>query len=560
MSENDSLGKNENFLEQIIKDDLGNSHSQNQLRFRFPPEPNGYLHIGHAKSIYINFGFGQQFSSPVNLRFDDTNPEKESVEYIKSIKNDIRWLGYSWDKECYASDYFDQLYDWAEGLIKKGKAYVDDQNQETISDQRGIPTIPGKESPFRDRDVDTNLDLFRKMKDNYFKPGDCVLRAKIDMSSPNMHMRDPIMYRIIDHEHHRTKDNWVIYPTYDWAHGQSDYIENISHSFCTLEFEVHRELYDWFISNISDEKKIIPKQREFARLNISYTIMSKRKLLELVESNEVDGWDDPRMPTISGMRRRGIPPAAIISFCEKVGVAKRENIIDFALLDYCTREVLNKKAYRLMVVIDPVELEILNYPDEKNELLKAENNPEDESYGHREISFSKNLYIERDDFKEEFNRKYFRLSIGKEVRLKNAYIIKGERVEKNDSGEIIKIYCTYDPKSKSGSGTEESLRKVKGTIHWIDKNNYEKISVNNYDRLFKVEAPDGNKDDDFRMYLNENSFVQVKNAYAESNIRDSKKENYYQFQRNGYYKLESKNKELTFNRTVTLRDTWKSKS
>tara|TARA_B100000161_G_C33556765_1_gene418380 strand:- start:2347 stop:4029 length:1683 start_codon:yes stop_codon:yes gene_type:complete len=560
MSENDSLGKNENFLEQIIKDDLGNSHSQNQLRFRFPPEPNGYLHIGHAKSIYINFGFGQQFSSPVNLRFDDTNPEKESIEYINSIKNDIRWLGYSWDKECYASDYFDQLYEWAEGLIKKGKAYVDDQNQETISDQRGIPTIPGKESPFRDRDVDTNLDLFRKMKDNYFKPGDCVLRAKIDMSSPNMHMRDPIMYRIIDHEHHRTKDNWVIYPTYDWAHGQSDYIENISHSFCTLEFEVHRELYDWFISNISDEKKIIPKQREFARLNISYTIMSKRKLLELVESNEVDGWDDPRMPTISGMRRRGIPPAAIISFCEKVGVAKRENIIDFALLDYCTREVLNKKAYRLMVVIDPVELEILNYPDEKNELLKAENNPEDESYGHREISFSKNLYIERDDFKEEFNRKYFRLSIGKEVRLKNAYIIKGERVEKNDSGEIIKIYCTYDPKSKSGSGTEESLRKVKGTIHWIDKNNYEKISVNNYDRLFKVEAPDGNKDDDFRMYLNENSFVQVKNAYAESNIRDSKKENYYQFQRNGYYKLESKNKELTFNRTVTLRDTWKSKS
>ena len=560
MSENDSLGKNENFLEQIIKDDLGNSHSQNQLRFRFPPEPNGYLHIGHAKSIYINFGFGQQFSSPVNLRFDDTNPEKESVEYINSIKNDIRWLGYIWDKECYASDYFNQLYEWAEGLIKKGKAYVDDQNQETISDQRGIPTIPGKESPFRDRDVDTNLDLFRKMKDNYFKPGDCVLRAKIDMSSPNMHMRDPIMYRIIDHEHHRTKDNWVIYPTYDWAHGQSDYIENISHSFCTLEFEVHRELYDWFISNISDEKKIIPKQREFARLNISYTIMSKRKLLELVESNEVDGWDDPRMPTISGMRRRGIPPAAIISFCEKVGVAKRENIIDFALLDYCTREVLNKKAYRLMVVIDPVELEILNYPDEKNELLKAENNPEDESYGHREISFSKNLYIERDDFKEEFNRKYFRLSIGKEVRLKNAYIIKGERVEKNDSGEIIKIYCTYDPKSKSGSGTEESLRKVKGTIHWIDKNNYEKISVNNYDRLFKVEAPDGNKDDDFRMYLNENSFVQVKNAYAESNIRDSKKENYYQFQRNGYYKLESKNKELTFNRTVTLRDTWKSKS
>ena len=552
--------KGPNFIEQIIDGDISRGFKKDDLRFRFPPEPNGYLHIGHLKAICLNFNLGEKYGAPVNLRFDDTNPEKEAKEYVDAIKNDILWLGYKWNKECYASDYFEQLYNWALVLIEKDLAYIDSQSSEDIANQKGTPTKEGKASPHRDRDKEESLKVFKEMYNGEHKQGEHVLRAKINMSSPNMLMRDPVIYRVMDSNHHRTGDRWKIYPMYDWTHGESDYIEQVSHSLCTLEFEPHRELYDWFLDSISPLEGIRPKQREFSRLNLSYTITSKRNLAKLVEEGVVDGWDDPRMPTISGMRRRGIPPAAIISFCEKVGVAKRENIIDFALLDYCTREVLNKKAYRLMVVIDPVELEILNYPDEKNELLKAENNPEDESYGHREISFSKNLYIERDDFKEEFNRKYFRLSIGKEVRLKNAYIIKGKRVEKNDSGEIIKIYCTYDPKSKSGSGTEESLRKVKGTIHWIDKNNYEKISVNNYDRLFKVEAPDGNKDDDFRTYLNENSFVQVKNAYAESNIRDSKKENYYQFQRNGYYKLESKNKELTFNRTVTLRDTWKSKS
>ena len=493
MNNSDSINLNENFLEQIIKNDLSNGLDNKDLRFRFPPEPNGFLHIGHAKSICLNFGFGKIFSSPVNLRFDDTNPEKESTEFIDAIKKDITWLGFQWDSECYASDYFDQLYDWAVMLIKKGKAYVDSQSQEEISEQRGIPTSSGKNSPHRDREVIENLDLFEKMKKGHFKPGDCVLRAKIDMSSPNMHMRDPVLYRIINTSHHRTNDKWKIYPTYDWAHGQSDYIEQISHSFCTLEFEVHRELYNWFLQNIYNEGKLLPKQREFARLNLSYTIMSKRKLSELVESGLVSGWDDPRMPTISGLRRRGVPASAIIAFCEKVGVSKRENIIDFALLDFCTREILNKISYRLMVVLDPVELIIENYENDKSEKLVAENNPEDESYGTREITFSKKLFIEREDFKEEANRKFFRLTLGKEVRLKNAYIIKGERVEKDAEGNISKIYCSYDPKSKSGSGSPESLRKVKGTIHWVDKNNYENISVNIYDKLFNSESPDDDK-------------------------------------------------------------------
>ena len=554
----ESVGNNENFLELIVRSDIEKGHDKKQLKFRFPPEPNGYLHIGHAKSICLNFGFGKLFRSPVNLRFDDTNPEKESIEFINAIKKDIKWLGYNWDFECYASDYFNQLYEWAIYLIREGKAYVDDQSQEIISEQRGHPSSPGKESPYRNRDIETNLNLFEKMKNNHFDPGDCVLRAKIDMASPNMQMRDPVMYRIINHKHHRTKDKWTIYPTYDWAHGQSDYIEGISHSFCTLEFEVHRELYDWFLKNLPVNDLKLPKQREFARLNLSYTIMSKRRLAELVNLNLVSGWDDPRMPTISGMRRRGIPPQAIINFCEKVGVAKRENTIDFALLDYCTREVLNKIAYRLMVVLDPVELEIINYDKEGSESLDAENNQEDDSYGKRKISFSKNLYIERDDFREEANKKYFRLSLGKEVRLKNAYIIKGDSVEKDESGNITKIYCTYDSKSKSGSGTEESLRKVKGTIHWIDKNNFEKISINQYDRLFKTEFPDENKSLDYKDLINEESFKLIKSAYAESNIREAKIENYYQFQRKGYFKLDSSNKGLIFNRTVTLRDTWKN--
>ena len=554
MNNSDSINLNENFLEQIIKNDLSNGLDNTDLRFRFPPEPNGFLHIGHAKSICLNFGFGKTFSAPVNLRFDDTNPEKESTEFINAIKKDIAWLGFQWDSECYASDYFDQLYDWAVMLIKKGKAYVDSQSQEEISEQRGVPTSSGKKSPHRDREVIENLDLFEKMKKGHFKPGDCVLRAKIDMSSPNMHMRDPVLYRIINTSHHRTNDKWKIYPTYDWAHGQSDYIEQISHSFCTLEFEVHRELYDWFLQNIYDEGKLLPKQREFARLNLSYTIMSKRKLSELVDSGLVSGWDDPRMPTISGLRRRGVPASAIITFCEKVGVSKRENIIDFALLDFCTREILNKISYRLMVVLDPVELIIENYENDKSENLVAENNPEDESYGNREITFSKKLFIEREDFKEEANRKFFRLTLGKEVRLKNAYIIKGERVEKDAEGNISKIYCSYDPKSKSGSGSPESLRKVKGTIHWVDKNNYENISVNIYDKLFNSESPDDDKENDFKYSLNEKSLKTFNNACAEKNINNVEFDKYYQFQRKGYFKLDSKKSDKIFNRTVTLRD------
>lgn len=554
MNSSDQLTSNENFLEQIINEDLSNGFNKRKLKFRFPPEPNGYLHIGHAKSICLNFGFGKTFSSPVNLRFDDTNPEKENIVFINSIKEDIKWLGFKWDSECYASDYFNELYDWAIYLIKNNNAYVDSQDQETISIQRGVPSSAGKLSPYRERTVDENLDLFKKMKEGNFMPGDCVLRAKIDMSSPNMHMRDPVLYRIINHEHHRTKDKWKIYPTYDWAHGQSDYIEGISHSLCTLEFQVHRELYDWLISKIPKQKEILPKQREFARLNLSYTIMSKRKLAEIVNSGLVSGWDDPRMPTISGLRRRGVPPQAILNFCDKVGVAKRENIIDYALLDFCTREVLNKISYRVMVVLDPVELEIINYPEGDFETLTAENNQEDETYGSREISFSKNLFIERDDFKEQANRKYFRLTIGKEVRLKNGYIIKGESIEKDSEGNINKILCTYDPKSKSGSGTPESLRKVKGTIHWVDKNNYENISVNIFDKLFLSEVPDENNKADIKKLINRESIKNYNTACAEISLKDADFNKYYQFQRKGYFKLDKKNPEIIFNQTVTLRD------
>ena len=556
MNHIDSSYFNENFLEQIIKKDLDNGLDKKKLKFRFPPEPNGFLHIGHAKSICLNFGFGKTFSAPVNLRFDDTNPEKESMEFINSIKEDIRWLGFNWDSECYASDYFDKLYEWAIYLIKNQKAYVDSQDQETISNQRGIPTAPGKNSPYRDRSVEENLNLFEKMKFGDFSPGDCVLRAKIDMESPNMHMRDPVLYRIINFDHHRTKDKWKIYPTYDWAHGQSDYIEGISHSFCTLEFEVHRELYDWFINNINNKSELVPKQREFARLNLSYTIMSKRKLAELVGSGLVDGWDDPRMPTISGLRRRGVPPESILNFCEKVGVSKRENIIDYSLLNFCCREVLNKIAYRLMVILDPIELEIMNYKENEREILIAENNPEDSAFGNREITFSKNLLIEKDDFKEEANRKFFRLTLGKEVRLKNGYIIKGEKVDKDNNGNVKKIYCTYDPKSKSGSGTPESLRKVKGTIHWVDKSNFQKISVNIYEKLFNVESPDQDKNVDFKELINFDSLKKYNNACAESNIKDVVKSKYYQFQRIGYFKLDknSLKEKLIFNKTVSLRD------
>ena len=557
MTNSDSPINNENFLELIIRKDLDNGLNKNDLKFRFPPEPNGYLHIGHAKSICLNFGLGKIFSAPVNLRFDDTNPEKESIEYINSIKKDIKWLGFEWNSECYASDYFDQLYKWAINLIEKDKAYVDFQDQEIISDQRGVPTSPGVKSPYRDKSIEENLSQFQKMKSGDYNPGDCVLRAKIDMASPNMHMRDPVLYRVMKIAHHRTNEKWKIYPTYDWAHGQSDFIEQVSHSFCTLEFEVHRELYEWFLQNIDTKKSLIPKQREFARLNLSYTIMSKRKLSELVDSGLVKGWDDPRMPTISGLRRRGIPPKAILNFCEKVGVSKRENIIDYALLDFCTREILNKISYRLMVVFDPIELVITNYDENQSETLLAENNPEDKTYGNRKISFSKNIFIEKEDFKEDANRKFFRLSLGKEVRLKNAYIIKGESVEKDDKGNIKKIFCTYDQKSKSGSGSPESLRKVKGTIHWVDKNNCEKISVDVYDKLFKIESPDENPKNDFKTYINENSSNSFENVYAESNINNVDFDKYYQFQRKGYFKLDNKSSDKKFIRTVTLRDNTK---
>ena len=557
MTNSDSPINNENFLELIIRKDLDNGLKKNDLKFRFPPEPNGYLHIGHAKSICLNFGLGKIFSAPVNLRFDDTNPEKESIEYINSIKKDIKWLGFEWNSECYASDYFDQLYKWAINLIEKDKAYVDFQDQEIISDQRGVPTSPGVKSPYRDKSIEENLSQFQKMKSGDYNPGDCVLRAKIDMASPNMHMRDPVLYRVMKIAHHRTNEKWKIYPTYDWAHGQSDFIEQVSHSFCTLEFEVHRELYEWFLQNIDTKKSLIPKQREFARLNLSYTIMSKRKLSELVDSGLVKGWDDPRMPTISGLRRRGIPPKAILNFCEKVGVSKRENIIDYALLDFCTREILNKISYRLMVVFDPIELVITNYDENQSETLLAENNPEDKTYGNRKISFSKNIFIEKEDFKEDANRKFFRLSLGKEVRLKNAYIIKGESVEKDDKGNIKKIFCTYDQKSKSGSGSPESLRKVKGTIHWVDKNNCEKISVDVYDKLFKIESPDENPENDFKTYINENSSNSFENVYAESNINNVDFDKYYQFQRKGYFKLDNKSSDKKFIRTVTLRDNTK---
>ena len=557
MTNSDSPINNENFLELIIRKDLDNGLKKNDLKFRFPPEPNGYLHIGHAKSICLNFGLGKIFSAPVNLRFDDTNPEKESIEYINSIKKDIKWLGFEWNSECYASDYFDQLYKWAINLIKKDKAYVDFQDQEIISDQRGVPTSPGVNSPYRDKSIEENLSQFQKMKSGDYNPGECVLRAKIDMASPNMHMRDPVLYRVMKTAHHRTNEKWKIYPTYDWAHGQSDFIEKVSHSFCTLEFEVHRELYEWFLQNIDTKKSLIPKQREFARLNLSYTIMSKRKLSELVDSSLVKGWDDPRMPTISGLRRRGVPPQAILNFCEKVGISKRENIIDYALLDFCTREILNKISYRLMVVFDPIEVVITNYDENQSETLLAENNPEDKTYGNRKISFSKNIFIEKEDFKEEANRKFFRLTLGKEVRLKNAYIIKGDSVEKDDKGNIKKIFCTYDQKSKSGSGSPESLRKVKGTIHWVDKNNYENISVDVYDKLFKIESPDENPENDFKTYINENSSNSFENVYAESNINNVDFDKYYQFQRKGYFKLDNKSSDKKFIRTVTLRDNTK---
>lgn len=547
-----------NFIEHIIEEDLKMGLAPDQLRFRFPPEPNGYLHIGHTKAICLNFNLGERYDAPVNLRFDDTNPAKEETQYVEAIKNDIEWLGFRWDKECYASDYFTQLFDWSKELIKKGLAYVDSQSSEEISNQKGTPTQAGTPSPFRNRSIEENLILFQEMKEAKHPEGAHVLRAKIDMASPNMLLRDPVMYRILYKTHHRTGDDWCIYPMYDWTHGESDYIEHISHSLCSLEFKPHRDLYDWFLEALSPLENIRPKQREFARLNLSYTVTSKRKLKDIIDQGHVLGWDDPRMPTISGLRRRGYTPESLRNFVNTAGVAKRDNIIDVSLLEFCVRDHLNKIAPRVMAVLNPVKLTIKNYPEGQNEVLKAENNPEDENAGFREIPFSANLFIEREDFKEEANRKFFRLTLGKEVRLKNAYIIKGEEIIKDAKGNILEIICSYDPLSKSGSGSEESKRKVKGTLHWVSAETAHPIKVNLYDRLFSVEEPDKNKDEEPSQFINPDSFSQVE-GYVEPSVKNALIGSRFQFQRLGYFILESNTEEdtLLFNKTVGLRDTWK---
>ncbi len=547
-----------NFLEQIIEEDLANGIHPKKLRFRFPPEPNGYLHIGHAASICLNFGLGLSYNAPVNLRFDDTNPAKEEQEYVDAIKHDIKWLGFEWDKELYSSDYFQQLYDWAVLLIKSGKAYVDDQSSEVMAQQKGTPIKVGTDSPNRNSSVEENLSLFESMKKGDFNEGTHVLRAKIDMTSPNMLMRDPIIYRILKRAHHRTGNDWNIYPMYDWTHGESDYIEQISHSICTLEFKNHRELYDWFLDQVYDAELIRPKQREFARRNLSYTVMSKRKLLQLVEENMVNGWDDPRMPTISGLRRRGYTPESIKKFSELAGIAKRDNVTDVALLEFCIKDDLNKTAPRVMAVLDPVKVIITNYPEGQEEWLDAENNQEDASAGFRKVPFSREIYIEREDFREQANKKFFRLKLDKEVRLKNAYIIKANSVVKNDADEILEIHCTYDTLSRSGSGTEESQRKVKGTLHWVSVQHAVKAEVRLYDRLFNHEAPDSQKEVDFKTFINPDSLVINNNAFVEPSLKEANVSDRFQFQRLGYFNIDndSTSEKLVFNRTVSLRDSW----
>ncbi|MDO4782027.1 MAG: glutamine--tRNA ligase/YqeY domain fusion protein [Capnocytophaga felis] len=556
MSEELKEQKSNNFIENIIEEDLANGFPSGKLRFRFPPEPNGYLHIGHASSICLNFGLGLRYKSPVNLRFDDTNPSKEEQEYVDAIKRDVEWLGFEWDRECYASDYFQELYDWAVQLIKQGKAYVDGQTSEEIAKQKGTPTQAGTESPYRNTSVEENLQLFERMKNGEFENGKYVLRAKIDMASPNMLMRDPIIYRIMHASHHRTGNQWCIYPMYDWAHGESDYLEQISHSICTLEFLPHRELYDWFLDQIYDEKLVRPKQREFARRNLSHTIVSKRKLLQLVNEKHVSGWDDPRMPTISGLRRRGYTPESIRKFADTIGIAKRDNLIDVSLLEFCIREDLNKKANRVMAVLDPVKVVITNYPEGKEEWLDAENNPEEEVLTFRKVPFSREIYIEKEDFREEANNKFFRLKLGGEVRLKNAYIIKAESVVKDENGNITEIYCTYDPDSRSGSGTEASKRKVKGTLHWVSVSHAIEAEARIYDRLFTVAEPD-RQEKDFLEYVNPDS-LKVTKAYVEPSLKNAKGGEGFQFQRLGYFSLDpdSTAEKLVFNKTVGLKDTW----
>ncbi|MBD0850616.1 glutamine--tRNA ligase/YqeY domain fusion protein [Maribacter arenosus] len=549
--------KSLNFIEHIIEEDLANGFPKERLRFRFPPEPNGYLHIGHASSICLNFGLGLRYSSPVNLRFDDTNPVKEEQEYVDAIKRDVKWLGYNWDTERYASDYFQQLYDWAVQLIEEGKAYIDSQSSEEMAAQKGTPTEPGTHSPYRNRTIKENLELFEGMKQGEFEEGSHVLRAKIDMASSNMLMRDPIMYRILHKAHHRTSTDWCIYPMYDWTHGESDYIEQVSHSLCTLEFLPHRELYDWFLDQVYDKTKVRPKQREFARRNLSHTVVSKRKLLKLVDEGVVNSWDDPRMPTISGLRRRGYTPESIRNFADTIGIAKRDNLIDVSLLEFHVREHLNKVAPRVMGVLDPVKVVITNYPEGKEEWLEAENNPEDVSSGSRQVPFSREIYIEKDDFKEEANRKFFRLKLGSEVRLKNAYIIKANSCSKDTDGNITEIQCTYDPRSKSGSGTEESLRKVKGTLHWVSIKHALEAEIRIYDRLFLDESPDTHKDKDFMEFINPDSLKVIK-GYLEPSLKNVEIQDRVQFQRLGYFCVDQDTSQgnLVFNKTVGLRDTW----
>ena len=559
--------KSLHFIEQIIEDSLTSGFPQDKLRFRFPPEPNGYLHIGHAKSICLNFGLGLRFNAPVNLRFDDTNPAKEEQEYVDAIKEDLQWLGFQWAEERYASDYFQQLYDWAVEMIKNGKAYVDSQSSEEMAVQKGTPTQPGVDGPYRNRSIEENLSLFEAMKNGHFPEGSHVLRAKIDMKSTNMLMRDPLMYRILHRHHHRTGNDWKIYPMYDYAHGESDYIEQISHSICTLEFVMHRELYNWFLdqiytesSSVSNIYKVRPNQYEFARLNLNYTVMSKRKLLQLVQENSVNGWDDPRMPTISGLRRRGYTATSIRKFCETIGVAKRENVIDVSLLEFCLREDLNKTAPRVMAVLDPVKVVISNYAEGKEELLDAENNQEDESAGYRKVPFSREIYIEREDFLEEAPAKFFRLSIGREVRLKNAYIIKGDSVVKDAQGNITEIHVTYDSDSRSGSGSEASQRKVAGTLHWVSIQHAIPAEVRMYDRLFIDEAPDSHKEKNFLEFMNPNS-LQIVKGFVEPSLANVKSGDKFQFQRMGYFNVDkdSAPEKLVFNRTVGLKDAWEEK-
>jgi len=546
-----------NFIETIIEEDKLNMKNGGRVHTRFPPEPNGYLHIGHAKSICLNFGMAEKYGGKCNLRFDDTNPEKEETEYVESIMEDVKWLGFQWDKEpYYASDYFDQLYEWAVKLIKKGVAYVDDQPQEMISQQRGTPTRPGTESPFRNRSVDENIDLFARMKNGEFPNGSRVLRARIDMTSPNMHMRDPVMYRILQADHHRTGDKWKIYPMYDFAHGESDFLEGITHSLCTLEFEVHRPLYDWFIDQLIDDKSYRPRQIEFARLNLSYTVMSKRKLLELVKNNIVKGWDDPRMPTIAGLRRRGYTPASIRAFADRIGVAKRDNVIDVGLLEFSVREDLNKISPRVMAVIDPVKVILTNYPDDKLEDIELVNNPEDPESGSRMVPFGRELFIEQDDFMVDPPNKYFRLGPDREVRLKGAYVIRCESFELDEKGAVKTIYCTYDPETKSGSGPKQP--KIKGTLHWVEASSAVTAEVRLYDRLFMDEDPAGHKEKDALEFMNPDSLKLLNNCKVEPMLATVKSGDKFQFQRIGYFCVDpdSATNKPVFNRTVSLKDNW----